>query len=132
MKKSCKIATGIIAPLLITIIFLLKSWIICAAGLFPECSLHRLSGYYCPGCGNTRSVICLLNGDVIGSLHNNITPIFLIMLLVLLYAELLFSIFEKKIKLLPRNNIFWFTVMGMVLLYYLMRNFFDIIAPIDS
>lgn len=131
MNKSFKIAIGFIVPLLITIVFLFKEKIIDIAGLFPECSLHKLSGYYCPGCGNTRSVICLFNGDVIGSLHNNITPTLLIALLALLYAELLFSIFGKKVKLLPRNNIFWFIVIGMVLLYYLMRNFFDTIAPIN-
>lgn len=31
---------------------------------FPKCQLHSLTGLHCPGCGLTRSVHALLNGDV--------------------------------------------------------------------
>ena len=35
---------------------------------FPPCAFHSLTGYYCPGCGGTRSLIALLEGKVILSL----------------------------------------------------------------
>lgn len=30
--------------------------------LIPPCLFHRVSGLYCPGCGGTRAVKCLLEG----------------------------------------------------------------------
>lgn len=91
-----------------------------------------LTGYYCPGCGNTRSVRALLRGDIPAALHNNITPLLLAVLLLLLYIELIFSIFDKKIRLLPRNLPFWLVVIGLMMAYFVVRNFIGCIAPIMS
>lgn len=35
----------------------------------PPCSLHTLTGYYCPGCGGTRAVIALFHGHPLRSLY---------------------------------------------------------------
>ena len=32
------------------------------SGQMPPCVFHRLTGYFCPGCGGTRSVKALLSG----------------------------------------------------------------------
>ena len=38
----------------------------------PEsCWFKRLTGMVCPGCGLTRSVICLVHGDFLGAWHFN-------------------------------------------------------------
>lgn len=31
----------------------------------PPCVFHRLTGYYCPGCGGTRSLKALLSGNLL-------------------------------------------------------------------
>ncbi len=31
---------------------------------FPKCLLHRLTGWYCTGCGATRAVHALVHGDL--------------------------------------------------------------------
>lgn len=38
--------------------------------LFP-CLFHKLTTLYCPGCGGTRAVMSLLNGNVITSIKYN-------------------------------------------------------------
>lgn len=39
----------------------------------PKCSLHSLTGLYCPGCGNTRATQALLSGDLSGAVRQNIS-----------------------------------------------------------
>ena len=38
---------------------------------YPKCLFHELTGLYCPGCGTTRALHCLLHGDVSAALHAN-------------------------------------------------------------
>lgn len=35
--------------------------------VMKPCVFHQLTGYYCPGCGGTRSVIALLQGKILVS-----------------------------------------------------------------
>ena len=42
------------------------------------CVFHLYSGYYCPGCGGTRSVIALLHGDITRSFIYHPLPLFVI------------------------------------------------------
>lgn len=36
-----------------------------------RCPFLAVTGHYCPGCGGTRALLALLQGDVAGALHNN-------------------------------------------------------------
>ena len=31
----------------------------------PPCMFHRVTGYYCPGCGGTRAVFTFFRGDIV-------------------------------------------------------------------
>ncbi len=46
---------------------LLKGWLAASEqtirGFTPGCLFHRFTGLHCPGCGMTRSVFALANGD---------------------------------------------------------------------
>lgn len=33
------------------------------------CMLHKLTGYYCPGCGGTRAFFYLMHGKIVASFH---------------------------------------------------------------
>lgn len=61
--------------------------------LLSECSFKTHFGMYCPGCGGTRALIALLQGDVIQSLKYN--PIILLFILDILSMTLL-SIVENR------------------------------------
>lgn len=37
----------------------------------PKCAVHELTGFHCPGCGNTRAAHALLHGDVTEALRQN-------------------------------------------------------------
>lgn len=90
---------------------------------FPECPFYGLLHIQCFGCGNTRSVMALLRGDIISSLKYNISPVIICVLLGLLYAELITAAFGKHRKILPRNKVFWI-IFGVVLgIYFIGRNF---------
>ena len=39
---------------------------------WPPCIFNKLTGLYCPGCGNTRALAALLHGDIAGSLAKNV------------------------------------------------------------
>jgi hypothetical protein len=43
---------------------------------FPPCSFHRVTGWWCPGCGLTRGTHHLLHGDLIAAMGSNLfTPL---------------------------------------------------------
>ena len=42
-----------------------------SGGWYPPCLFNVATGLHCPGCGGTRSLHLLLNGDVAGAVHQN-------------------------------------------------------------
>ena len=38
---------------------------------YPKCLFHEWTGLYCPGCGSTRALHCLLHGDLREALRDN-------------------------------------------------------------
>lgn len=38
---------------------------------FPECYFYKYTGYFCFGCGSTRAIRSLLQGNVVKSLYYN-------------------------------------------------------------
>jgi len=91
--------------------------------LFPSCVFKDSFGFDCPACGNTRSVTALLRGDVVSAVKYNISPVIVAVLGVLCYIEGGFKLFEKSIKLIPRNKWFWGVFFTLLFVYYIGRNF---------
>ena len=56
---------------------------------------------------------------------------FLSLLLCLLYLETVSGIIGKDIKLLPRKTWIWMIVIGLFVVYYIVRNFIPALAPIS-
>ncbi|MCM1529284.1 MAG: DUF2752 domain-containing protein [Alistipes sp.] len=94
------------------------------------CLFHLATGYYCPGCGNTRSADALLHGNILLALRNNAVLPFLLLILLILYVELIFSVLGKPKKLLPRKAWFWWTIGGIFAVYLVVRNFVPELAPV--
>lgn len=99
--------------------------------MLPECQLYKWTGLYCPGCGDTRAVIALMNGDVLLSLRQNALIIALLLLGIAMYAELLLKVvFEKKFKSPVFNLKFLVIFLVLFSVYAVVRNFVPAIAPI--
>ena len=66
-----------------------------------ECFFYQLTGFYCPGCGGTRSVIALMHGKILKSLWYH--PF-------VLYAGLMYTWFILSHTF---ERFHWFGIKGM-------------------
>lgn len=75
---------------------------------FPPCVFYTVTHFYCPGCGNTRTVLVLL----------------------LLYLQKVLRCFGKSVQLLPKGN--WFPIVSVCICmaYCLIRNFIPWMQPL--
>jgi len=123
-KTALKILVCVIPVAAAAVALFLKKHAADIAGHFRPCVFYLMFGKLCPACGNTRSVMSLLNGKIIESLGYNITPVVLLIFAGAFYVELAAYAFGKRLKIVPCGDMFLFTTISICLLYYLLRNFF--------
>ena len=120
-KEKIVISTAI--PAICMMLIPLRKYIIELGELLPHCGFNRHTGLLCPACGNTRSIISLLHGDVMSSLRYNITPIILLFITLLLYIENVIGCFGITVRLIPRKISCLVVLLIMMSGYYITRNF---------
>lgn len=114
----------VIVPLLALFTYINKNIIINLGNKLPECYFYKSTGYLCPACGNTRSIISLLRGNIVKSIQYNITPLLLLIIAFSFYIELIAYVLGKKITICPRSYTFLGSMLGLLAAYYLLRNIF--------
>ena len=95
-----------------------------------HCPIHAITGLYCPGCGGTRSLKAVLSGHFLLALHENPPAMLLLLAAVLLYVERILAACGKPVKLVPRRLAFWYVVIGLVLVWAILRNFIPALMPV--
>ncbi len=102
-----------------------------AENILPECVTYSEFGIYCPGCGLTRCILAVMNGDILLAIRNNAAVMALILFVILFYGEIVLFSFGKDVHLLPRNVWFWVTFGVLCALYIVLRNFVPQLQPIS-
>ncbi len=97
---------------------------------FPPCPSYTLLHIICPGCGLTRSVLALLDGDILLSLRQNPLLITGIAGFSLMYVDFLLKVWGKKLPFDIYNNKAAWVVIALIALFTVARNIFPILAPI--
>lgn len=132
MTKRIRLIILLVVPCAVLMLFLIKERLLGIASSLPPCSFRVVTGYHCPGCGNTRSVKALLHGDILLSLRNNPIILFGCLMGILFYLEQLAGFFGKEIKLVPRKKFVWGTIAAVFVIFYVVRNFIPEIAPVPA
>lgn len=114
LGKICFVFGGIGITLLLVTDFEIISW-------YPKCDFLSKTGLYCPGCGGTRAVKCLLKGDLIRSfLYHPFVPYCAIMYIVFMVYEFLKKHFKFFKKAFPVEIVIYVGV-GVLLLQWVIK-----------
>ena len=89
---------------------------------FPVCFILDRYHIICPACGITRSVLFLLQGDVILSLRYHVLPVLLLAVGMGFYAETVARVCGKKIGIVPRKISLLIAVAIGFIIYVVLRN----------
>ena len=119
----------LLIPFIIVILYYISDDVRSLMYHLPPCTLYSTYDVYCPACGNTRSVTALLQGDLLTSLRFNIVPIILLLFALFAYIELAAYAFGKTVLLLPRKLRFYLILIGILVLYFIGRNFIPYLTP---
>lgn len=101
----------------------------------PPCLFHRLTGFFCPGCGMTRAIHAALHGRFVEALRYNppgvmMIPVLLVWAGLQIPAWLGDSPQPSRFKI--ASNVLWW-ILGAVLAYGVLRNLplwpFTLLAP---
>jgi Protein of unknown function (DUF2752) len=106
---------------------------------FPKCHLHSLTGLHCPGCGLTRSVHSLLNGEFSQALaYNALWPLMLPIVAIALIRSLWSWAWGTPVeRSKPTTRLFprWtpYVLMALLVTFAIARNIpyhpFNLLAP---
>ncbi len=97
--------------------------------VYPHCPWHAITGTHCPGCGTLRGISLILQGDLLGLLKNN--PMAMLLSPLLFYASMNLVTESTWGYRLPRLYIskWQFLLVGLIICYWIARNFWPVLAP---
>lgn len=94
------------------------------------CPIYIITGYLCPGCGGTRALKYMLSGHLFISLKCNPSVILISLFILFSYIQLFTETFFKRKKIIPGNKYFYIVLTGIMILFYILRNFIPQLMPV--
>lgn len=114
-------------PLLMLVLHLYRLFI--SKHIYP-CVFRTFLGIYCPGCGGTHSIYALAHGHILLSLRYNPIVLLAAAAFLAVWAENTAALFGKSIKIIPGSRAFYLILSGILILFYIARNFISVLAPV--
>lgn len=71
MKEKRRFINIILLTLIIAVLLSVYAFL-CSCGVVIPCVFYKITGLYCPGCGNTRAALAFLRFDFSAMLHYNL------------------------------------------------------------
>lgn len=120
----------IISPVILFVLAYFGAKFFDAHDSHSTCITLTVFGFYCPACGMTRSVIALMNGDILLSIRQNAMVLVFAFLYAVFYIWYILRLFNVKFYLFLQNEWFWYILITVWFIYGISRNFIPPIAPI--
>lgn len=92
--------------------------------IFPACLFLTLTGRHCPGCGTTRMVSALVDGDISTAFFYNPLMFLLMVFVIIWLGWFIMRTFKKNwmpVKV-PVQSYVWLMVPVVIILYWILRN----------
>ena len=103
------------------------------AGRTIPCPFHAATGWWCPGCGMTRGVHALLNGDVPAALSYNVfVPLVVVGTIVAWWSWLSGRVWARPVRWPSQVDVRWWgALVAVFVVYGVLRNLpgFSALAP---
>lgn len=125
-----KVSLSIVIGVLLLMFGIFYMYVIETYDVIIPCVFHRLTGWYCPGCGITRMILSLTEFQFHQAFHYNILVFSLLPYAILYFlTNYICWITDKPIVKLPRW--FWNGLLVITILFGILRNisFFSVLAP---
>lgn len=98
--------------------------------IYPPCPIYTITHTYCPGCGSLRAVNGLVRGDFVALLKYN--PILVVVIIPFIYYFFFLGILASMkicIPIFKLSSYDMYGIVGVIILYWIMRNLFPILQP---
>jgi len=93
------------------------------------CVFYEITGLYCPGCGITRSILSLIDGNIYQAFRYN--PIIFIDIPLIIITSIIDFIYKDNKKVKKVTNVIYIMLLIITLVFGVLRNipYFSFLAP---
>lgn len=98
----------------------------------PPCMFHRVTGYYCPGCGGTRAVFTFFRGDIVRAFKfHPIVPYTFIIGGWFMLSQTIQRLSGDRIKIgMNFRIVYLWIALGIIALNWIIKNMFILVCGI--
>ena len=101
--------------------------------IYIPCFIHKLTGFYCPGCGVTRMLLSIIKFDFYKAYLYNKLLFILSPFALVLFLDYIYCIIKNKSPLYKKiNNKVWYVLIVILIIYGILRNIYPSLAPIGN
>lgn len=88
-----------------------------------KCFFHEITGYYCPGCGGTRALNALINGDFMECMKYNLAVMYAGAVFVVISGSAFVCVLTKgKVRALKFSTTYVYVFIGIILVQWIFKN----------